>query len=229
MPASSNKLWRAVYLTLRYEIVIAYRHYSELLNPLLFFIMVITLFPLAISPDPHVLQNIAPGVIWIIALLAILLTLEHLFRTDFHDGTLEQMLLSPHPLSLLILVKLFAHWLINSLPLIAIALLSAPLLHLPALALKTLLLSLVLGTPLLILIGAIARALTLGLRHAGMLVTLLVLPFYIPVLIFGASSVIAATHGISASGQFAWLGVLLILALPLAPLATAAALRIALT
>lgn len=219
-------MWRAFYYTLRYELLLAYRHYSELLNPLLFFIMVISLFPLAISPDPHVLQNIAPGIIWITALLSTLLTLDRLFRSDFNDGTLEQLLLSPHPLALFITAKLFAHWLTNSLPLIILSLLATLLLHLPANAISTLLLSLLLGTPLLILIGAITRALTLGLRHAGLLIILLVLPFYIPILILGAGSVMLASHSVSVSGQLAWLSVLLILALPLAPLATAAALRI---
>jgi heme exporter protein B len=221
-------MWRAFYYTLRYELLVAYRHYSELLNPLLFFVMVISLFPLAISPDPHVLENIAPGIIWITALLSTLMTLEKLFRVDFNDGTLEQLLLSPHPLAWLISAKLLAHWLSNGLPLILFALLATLLLHLPAIAISTLLFSLLLGTPLLILIGAITRALTIGLRHAGLLVILLVLPFYIPILILGAGSVMLASHGMPVNGQLAWLGVLLILALPLAPLATAAALRIAL-
>jgi heme exporter protein B len=221
-------MWRAFYYTLRFELLIAYRHYSELLNPLLFFLMVISLFPLAISPDPHVLQNIAPGIIWITALLSLLLTLEKLFRADFNDGTLEQLLLSPHSLSLLILAKLLAHWLSNGLPLIILALLATVLLHLPIAAIPTLIISLLLGTPLLILIGAIARALTIGLRHTGLLVTLLVLPFYIPILILGAGSVMLAAHGVPVNGQLAWLGVLLIIAILLAPMTTAAALRIAL-
>lgn len=220
---------RVFYLTLRSEILLAYRHYSELINPLLFFVIVISLFPLAISPDPHTLQNIAPGIIWITALLAMLLTLENLFRADFYDGTLEQMLLSPYPLSILILAKLLAHWLANGLPLIILALFATLLLHLPDRAVNTLLLSLLLGTPLLILIGAIARALTVGLHHAGLLVTLLVLPLYIPILILGAGSVVLASHGIIVNGQLAWLGVLLILTLPLAPIATAAALRVAIS
>lgn len=215
--------------TLRHELLCAARHYAELASPLLFFVMVISLFPLAISADPHVLANIAPGLIWVIALLAILLTLERLFRADFDDGTLEQMLLSTHPLSLFISAKLLAHWLMSGLPLILMALLAAPLLYLPFVAEKSLLLSLLLGTPILILIGAIARALTIGLRHSGLLVTLLVLPLYIPVLIFGAGSVVAASQHLSANGPLAWLGVILILAVPLAPLATTAALRIALT
>jgi heme exporter protein B len=223
-----NNLWRTFYLTLWFELLLAYRHAAELINPLLFFIMAISLFPLAISPEQNILQTIAPGVIWIVVLLATLLTLERLFRADFHDGSLEQMLLSPHPLAILILAKLLAHWLMSSLPLIALALLSVPLLHLPAAALPTLALSLLLGTPLLILIGAIARALTVGLRHAGLLLTLLALPFYMPILIFSAGSVMLASHGLAANGQLAWLGVLLLLALPLAPPAIAAALRIAL-
>lgn len=216
----------ASYLTFKHEVLLLYRHYAEVLNPLLFFVMVLSLFPLAISPDPHVLQNIAPGAIWIVALLSILLTLDRLFRDDLLDGSLEQLLLSPHSLSILLFAKIFAHWLMSSMPLIVIAPVLGLVLNLPFAALKVLIVSLLLGTPVLVFIGAIGRALTAHLRNSGLLIALLVLPFYIPVLIFGASSVEMASHGLNIAGQLAWLGVLLILTLPLAPLASAAALRV---
>lgn len=211
--------------TLRYELLLICRHYAQALNPLLFFAIMICLFPLGISPQPQLLHVLAPGLIWIVVLLAILLTLHPLFEADFFDGTLEQMLLSPQSLPIIILAKLTAHWLLSIFPLLLLALIFAPLLHLSIVAFSTLLISLLLGTPVLLLIGAIGRALTLGLRHSSLLVMLLILPFYIPVLILGAGSVLLASDNISVNGQLAWLGVLLALALPLAPLGIAAALR----
>lgn len=202
------------------------RHYFEMINPLLFLVIVMSLFPFAISSEPAVLRMIAPGIIWVGILLATLLTLDRLFYNDFIDGTLTQMVLSPKPLSLLISAKLLAHWLLNLLPLIFVALLSALFLQLPKNALFALLISLSIGTPTLVLIGAIGRALTLGLVNSSLLVIILVLPFYIPILIFGASAVVEASHGLPFVGQIAWLTALLVLAIPLAPLATAAALRI---
>lgn len=215
------------FFTLRTEILLIYRHYSEALNPLLFFAMVLTLFPLGVSPDLQILSTFAPGIIWIAVLLSILLTLEKLFQSDFNEGILEQLFLSSHSLPLILLAKLLAHWLMNILPLIVLTLFSVPLLHLPLTALPALIGSLLLGTPILLLIGAIGRALTLGLRNSGLLVILLVLPFFIPVLIFGASSVTLAAQGLSVTGQLAWMGVLLLIALPLAPVAAASAIRIA--
>lgn len=222
----SDSLWFASYFTFKHEVLLLYRHYPDILNPLFFFVIVLSLFPLGVSPDPHVLQNIAPGVIWIVALLSVLLTLDRLFRDDLLDGSLEQLMLSPHPLSLLLFAKLVAHWLMSSLPLIVFAPLFGLILHLPGVALKVLVFSLLLGTPVLVFMGAIGRALTAHLRNSGLLIALLVLPLYIPVLIFGASSVEMSSQGLNVAGQLAWLGVLLVLTLPLAPFATAAALRI---
>jgi len=199
---------------------------SELLNPVFFFILVVSLFPLGVGPGPAMLGAIAPGVIWVAALLATLLSMERLFRSDFEDGSLEQILLSPHPLALLVLAKVAAHWLMTGLPLLLISPLLGVLLHLHSDALSTLMLSLLLGTPSLSLLGAIGVALTVGLRRGGVLLTLLVLPLYVPILIFGTAAIAASASGLPASGQLALLGAILALALVLAPLAIAAGLRI---
>ena len=211
---------------LRRDLQIAIRKRSELLNPILFFIMVVSLFPLGIGPEPRLLAEIAPGVIWVAALLATLLSMERLFRSDFEDGALEHLLLSPHALSLLALAKVLAHWLVTGLPLILVSPLLGVLLHLPAEAIRVLPLTLLLGTPILSLLGAVGVALTVGLRRGGVLLTLLVLPLYVPVLIFGTAAVAAAAAGLPVSGQLALLGAMLALALTLSPLATAAGLRI---
>lgn len=172
------------------------------------------------------LREIAPGVIWIAALLATLLSMERLFRSDFEDGALEHLLLSPHSLPLLVLAKVLAHWLVAGLPLILVAPFLGVLLHLPSEAIGVLPVALLLGTPVLSLIGAIGVGLTVGLRRGGVLLTLLILPLYVPVLIFGSSAVMAATSGLPTSGQLALLGAMLALALTLSPFATAAGLRI---
>ena len=211
---------------LRRDLQLAIRRRSELLNPLFFFILVVSLFPLGIGPDPGVLALIAPGVIWVAALLATLLGLERLFRSDYEDGSLEQFLLSPQPLTLLVLAKVLAHWLLTGLPLLLISPLLGVLLHLPGSAITVLPLSLLLGSPALSLIGAIGVALTVSLRRGSVLLTLLVLPLYVPVLIFGTSAVAAAAQGLPISGQLALLGAVLALALSLAPVAIAAGLRI---
>lgn len=219
-------LTSAVKYTLQRELLLAYRQRQALLNPLIFFSITISLFPLAIGPDPKILQLIAPGILWVTALLACLLSLDRLFLADYQDGTLEQLLITPHPLSMLVLTKVFAHWLVTGLPLIMVAALLGILLNMPLAGSGYLIASLALGTPLLSLIGAIGAALTLKLRHGGMLLALIVLPLYIPILIFGASAVASASVGINATGQLAWLGALLILGLCLAPVTIAAALRI---
>lgn len=217
---------RAFFGVLQRELRLSIRRRNDWLNPPLFFILVVTLFPLGVGPGPQTLALIAPGVIWVAALLATLLSLERLFRDDFDDGSLEQMLLSPHPLSLLVLAKLLAHWLVTGLPLVLISPLLGVLLHLPASGILALPLSLLIGTPALVLIGAIGVALTVSLRRGGILLTLLVLPLYIPVLIFGTAAVVAAAQELPIGGQLALLGALLTLALPLAPLAIAAGLRV---
>ncbi len=211
---------------LKRDLLLAFRHRGELANPLLFFLMIVTLFPLGVSPEAVVLRKIAPGVIWIAALLAALFSLENLFRSDFEDGALEQMLLSPQPLSILVLAKVLAHWLVSGLPMLLLAPLLGLLLAMPESAIAALELTLAIGTPLLSLIGAIGVALTVGLRRGGVLLTLLIMPLYIPVLIFATNAVTAAAAGMPIAGQIYFLASLLVLALTLAPLAIAAALRI---
>ena len=186
----------------------------------------VTLFPLGVGPDNDLLREIAPGVIWVAALLATLLALDGLFKADFEDGSLEQLILSPQPLSVLVLAKVLAHWLVTGLPLICLSPLLAVVMQLPMRALPALLVSLMLGTLTLSLIGAIGAALTVSLRRGGVLLALLVLPLFIPVLIFGSSSVLAAVSGFAIEAQLSLLGALFMLALVLAPVAVAAALRI---
>lgn len=211
---------------LRRDLRLAFRNRAELANPLLFFTVVISLFPLGLGPDPRTLSGIAAGALWVTALLAVLLSLDALFRTDHEDGTLEQWLCSPHPLPLLVLMRVAAHWLVTGLPLVLLAPVLGVALHLPSNAVWTLMLSLLLGTPVLSLVGSVAVALIVGLRRGGLLLALLVLPLYVPVLIFGAGSVEAAAAGLAPLGQLLFLGALLVLSLTLAPLAAAAALRI---
>ena len=208
------------------ELKLLYRRRQELVNPLIFFLMVCTLFPLAVSPDAEQLRILAPGVIWVAAMLATLLSLDMLFRHDFDDGTLEQTLFSDQPLYLLTLVKVGCYWLMSGLPLVIISPLLAMMLFLPADTIPTLVLSLLLGTPILSLVGAIGAGLTVSLRKGGVIISLLVLPLFMPVLIFGSSAVLAVSQGLSATGQLAWLSVLLVLAITLAPFAIAMAVRI---
>jgi len=217
---------RASRALLRRDLTLAYRHRGELANPLLFFIIVVTLFPLALGPESATLAAIAPGIIWVAALLAALLSLETIFRSDFDDGTLEQLILSPHSLSWLVLTKVLVHWLVSGLPLILLAPLLGVLLQLPTQGMWTLVITLALGTPILSLVGAIGVGLTVGLKRGGVLLSLLILPLYTPVLIFGAGAVNNAAMGFPVAGQLYLLAALLVLALTLAPIATAAALRI---
>jgi heme exporter protein B len=225
----SDSLPRAFALLLRRDLTLAYRHRAEMINPLLFFILVTSLFPLGIGADPNLLRAAGPGIIWVAALLAALLSLDGIFRSDFDDGTLEQFLLSSHPVSVLVLAKILAHWLITGLPLLVVAPLLGVLLDLPARGILTLLLTLALGTPVLSLIGAVGVALTVGLRKGGMILSLLVLPLYIPLLIFAANAVDTAAAGLPITAHLSLISALLVLALSLAPLATAAALRISLS
>jgi heme exporter protein B len=216
-------------MLLRRDLVLAFRRRAEMINPLLFFVLVSSLFPLGIGADPVLLQKVGAGVIWVAALLAALLSLDGIFRSDFEDGTLEQFLLSAHPVSILVLAKVCAHWLITGLPLLLVAPLLAMLLNLPATATGTLLITLALGTPVLSLIGAVGVALTVGLRKGGMLLSLLVLPLYVPVLIFAANAVDTAGAGLPVVAHLSLLSALLALSLTLSPVATAAALRISLS
>jgi heme exporter protein B len=218
-------LSRAFFAVIRRDLVLAIRRRSEMANPLLFFVLVITLFPLGIGAQPHLLQAIAPGIIWVSALLAAMLSLDSLFRSDFDDGSLELILLSPHPTSVLVLAKIIAHWLVTGLPLLVVAPLLAVFLGMPNHAMGVLLLTLLLGTPVLSLIGAIGVALTVGLRRGGMILSLLVLPLYVPVLIFAGNAVQMAGGGLPVDAQINILISILFMALVLAPLPVAAALK----
>ena len=218
----------ALLVTLRRDLLLAGRRRGEVVTALFFFIVVVSLFPLGIGPEPALLRRIAPGVLWVAALLATLLALPRLFAADHADGTLEQMALSPQPFGLLMAGKVAAHWLLSGLPLVLLAPLLGLQFGLDGETLGVLMLALLLGTPLLSLIGAIGAALTLGLRGGGVLLALLVLPLYIPALIFGAGAVEAHSAGLDAGGHFSVLAAMLALAVFFAPWATTAALRIAL-
>jgi heme exporter protein B len=211
------------------DLALIWRRRGDALNPLLFAIIVIALFPFALGPDQVMLERIAAGTIFVALLLAMLLSLDALFRSDLEDGSLEQLVVSPHPLALLLACKIAIHWLTTALPLLVIAPLAAQLMHLPDRVLPVLLGSLALATPLLSLIGAVCVALTMGMRRSGMLLTLLVLPLIVPALIFGAGACNAAQAGLAYAAPLLWLGAWLVLALVLAPLAAAAALKISLT
>ena len=216
----------ALITIIRRDLLVAFRRRAELMNPILFYVIVVTLFPLGVSPDKTFLSQLAPGVVWVTALLAALISMESIFRQDFDDGSVEQLFLSQHPPTVLILGKVIAHWLITGLPMLVIVPVMALLLYIPQQALPTLFLTILIGTPILSLIGAIGVALTAGLRGGGVLLGLLVLPLYIPVLIFASGAVSAAIEGLSYSGHLAMLGAGLILALVLAPLAISGSLKI---
>ena len=210
------------------ELQIAMRKQAEILNPLWFFLIVITLFPLVIGPDPELLSRIAPGVAWVAALLSALLSFERLFRDDYIDGSLEQLMLTSQPLVLTALSKVLAHWLLTGLPLILLSPIAALLLSLEIPIWWALVLTLLLGTPVLSCLGAIGVALTVGLRKGGVLLSLLVVPLFIPVLIFSASVLDAAGLSLPYNGQLAILGAILAGVMTLSPFAIAAALRISL-
>ncbi|AOP43645.2 heme exporter protein CcmB [Edwardsiella piscicida] len=211
---------------IRRELRIALRSGAEIINPLWFFLIVVTLFPLGIGPEPQLLARIAPGIVWVAALLAALLSLERLFKDDFLDGSLEQLVLIPAPLTLTVLAKVIAHWLLTGLPPLILSPLVALLLSFNAATWQAVALTLLLGTPTLSFIGAIGVALTVGLRKGGVLLSLLVLPLYIPVLIFATSAIDAASMGMPIGGYLAILGAMLAGSMTLAPFAAAAALRV---
>ncbi|EIC84859.1 heme exporter protein CcmB [Serratia sp. M24T3] len=211
---------------LRRELKIAFRKSAEIINPLWFFLIVITLFPLGIGPEPKLLARIAPGIVWVAALLSSLLSLERLFRDDYLDGSLEQHMLLPAPLTLTVIGKVCAHWIVTGLPLLIISPLMALLLSLDFKTWEAVALTLLLGTPTLSFIGAIGVALTVGLRKGGVLLSLLVLPLYIPVLIFSTGAIDAASMGMPIGGYLAILGAMLAGSITLAPFATSAALRV---
>jgi len=208
------------------DLLLALRRRSDVATALLFFVIVASLFPLGIGAEPNLLRAIAPGVIWVAALLSSMLSLGRLFAADYADGTLEQIVIGAAPLSVVVAAKAFAHWLVSGLPLVVIAPVLALQYDVAASLYPVLALSLLLGTPVLSMIGAIGAALTLGLRGGGVLLSLLVLPLYVPVLIIGAGSVEMASAGLGGQGQLLLLGAMLVVAVAFAPWAIAAALRI---
>ncbi len=213
---------------LQREMALGLRHKGEVLTPLMFFVVVASLFPLGVGPESALLLRMAPGVLWVSALLAAMLSMQRMFATDYADGSLEQMVLSATPLALLVLAKAVSHFLLSGLPLVLMAPVLGLQYGLDDRALGILMLSLLLGTPTLSLIGSIGAALTLGVRGAGVLLSLLILPLYIPVLIFGAGAVEADAAGMGISGYLSLLAALLVLSLFFSPLATSAALKISL-
>jgi heme exporter protein B len=212
----------------RRDLLLAFRRRSDILIAVFFFVIVVSLFPLGIGPEPELLRVMAPGILWVAALLASMLALGRLFAIDYADGTLEQMLLVPEPLSIVVLGKVIAHWLVAGLPLVLLAPVMALQFGLPGASVQVLFYSLLIGTPVLSLVGAIGAALTLGVRGGGVLISLLVLPLYIPVLIFGAGAVGAEASGLGSDAHLFLLGGVLAAAVALAPWASAAALRISL-
>ncbi|BDH45030.1 heme exporter protein B [Salmonella enterica subsp. enterica serovar Choleraesuis] len=213
-------------LVFRREMRLAFRNLAEIVNPLWFFLIVITLFPLGIGPEPQMLARIAPGIIWVAALLSSLLAMERLFRDDYLDGSLEQLMLLPLPLPAVIMAKVIAHWVVTGLPLLLLSPLIAMLLGLNFDSWKVMALTLLLGTPTLSFLGAIGVGLTVGLRRGGVLLSLLVLPLTIPLLIFACAALDAAAMGLPVEGYLAILGAFLAGSATLSPFATAAALRV---
>lgn len=208
------------------DLMLAMRRKTDILSALFFFIIVISLFPLGVGVDKNMLIKIAPGIAWVAALLASMLALERLFSSDYEDGTLEQMLIAPQPLSVIVLAKVVAHWLLTGLPLVLIVPLVGLQYHLSNDAVLVMMFALLLGTPILSLLGAIGAALTLGVRGGGILISLLILPLYIPVLVYGSGAVSASMMAGESQAYLLLLGAFLILTLLFSPLATAAALRI---
>jgi heme exporter protein B len=212
--------------TVRRELLLALRSPGEVINPLMFFVIAVTLFPLGGGVESSFLSSIASGVIWVTALLAIMFSMDSVFRADYEDGSLEQLLMSPQPLYFLLLAKVFSHWLVACLPIIVLAPVFADMLAMPVEGRLPLVLGLLVGTPVLCLLGAIGMALTVGLSRSGLLLAVLILPLYIPVLVFGTGMVQAAMSGLPYAGLLALLGAILVLTICLSPLAIGAALRI---
>jgi heme exporter protein B len=213
-------------LVIKRDLVLAMRRRADVLTTLIFFVMVVSLFPLGVGPELNMLRKMAPGVLWVAALLSSMLSLGRLFSADYLDGTLEQMMLAPQSLSMLVLGKMTAHWMVSGLPLVLLAPVLGLQFDMSVQAIGVLMLGLMLGTPILSMLGAIGAALTLGLRGGGVLLSLLVLPLCIPVLIFGTGAVEAVSSGLSIASHLSLLGALLVLALVFTPWVTAQALRI---
>lgn len=212
----------------RRDVVLAWRRRSDLLTTVFFFVSVASLFPLGVGPEPAMLRTIGPGVVWVAALLAGLLSLPRLFAVDYQDGTLEQLLLVPHPLSLLVASKVCAHWLTSGLPIVLLSPLLGMQFGLTGMSILLLMVSLLMGTVALSFVGSIGAALTLGIRGSGLLVALVTLPLFVPILIFGAGAVASGEAGTGVEAHLSLLGACVMLAVAFAPWATAAAVRIAL-
>jgi heme exporter protein B len=213
-------------LVIRRDLLLAMRRRADVLTTLIFFVMVVSLFPLGVGPEPDMLRKMASGVLWVAALLASMLSLPRMFSADYLDGTLEQMMLAPQSLTMMVLGKIVAHWMLSGLPLVLIAPVLGLQFDMTLQALWILVIALLLGTPVLSMIGAIGAALTLGLRGGGVLVSLLVLPLCIPVLIFGAGAVEAVNSGLGAVSNLSLMGAFLLFALVFTPFVAAQALRI---
>lgn len=212
--------------TIRRDLTTLTRSAAELVNPLIFFLIVVSLFPLGISPSAEVLRSLAPGVIWIAALLAMMLSMDMLFRTDLEDGSLEQMVLTEEPVGMIVVGKIVAHWIVTGLPLAVISPVLALMLYLPPEGVTAVLVSLLLGTPTLSLLGAVGASLTVGLRRGGVLLAILILPLAVPVLILATAMIKAGALGQDTTGHMLWLGALLAVTMGITPLATAAGIRI---
>lgn len=220
---SYRQLFFSVY---KKDVLLAFRQRSEIINPLLFFLIVISLFPLGIGPEPQLLARMAPGIIWVAALLSTMLGLDKIFRDDYQDGSLEQLLMSPYPTSLIVIAKIAAHWSITGLPLVLLSPMFGLLLNMDSNSMQAAIVTLLIGTPLLSLIGAIGAGLTVGLQKGGILLSLLVLPLYIPVLIFATSAIDTSAMSLDYSAQLAILGAMLAVGLVMAPFAVSSALKV---
>ncbi|MEW5904252.1 MAG: heme exporter protein CcmB [Pseudomonadota bacterium] len=219
-------LFGLLLLVVKRDLLLAMRRRADVLTTLIFFVMVVSLFPLGVGPEPDMLRKMAAGVLWVAALLSSMLSLPRMFSADYQDGTLEQMMLAPQSLSMMVLGKIVAHWMLSGLPLVLIAPVLGLQFDMAADAIFVMMLALLLGTPVLSMLGAVGAALTLGLRGGGVLVSLLVLPLTIPVLIFGAGAVDAVSGGMDATSNLSLLGAFLLFALVFSPFVAAQALRI---
>ncbi len=215
--------------TIKRDLLVTFRNPAEMLNPLVFFVIVVSLFPLGISPSENVLQGIAPGVIWVAALLATLLSMDLIFRSDYEDGSLEQMTLTQQPMLLIVGGKIISHWLMTGLPLTLLSPLLALMLFVNEQGIEAILLSLLLGTPILSLLGAVGASLTVGLRKGGVLIAILILPLYVPVLILATEMIKTGMTGGDYSGHMLWLAAILALSIGVAPVASSAGVKISLS
>ncbi|MFK5984061.1 MAG: heme exporter protein CcmB [Pseudomonadota bacterium] len=229
MAKTSISTTKAFYILLKRDLLLSFRQPADVINPVLFFILVIVLFPFAVGSDSKLLVEISTGIIWVSALLASMLSLDHIFKGDYDDGTLEEMVLSAHPTSILVLAKVFAHWIMTALPVIIISPVLASMLGMPSSGIFILLITLILGTPVLSLVGAIGVGLTVGLKGGGVILSLLILPLYIPVLIFASGAVSNSIAGLEVTGQIYMLSAFSVLSLFLAPIAISSSLKISLS